>query len=138
MITQANDVKRFFERLGMILKVHKPTNKPSQFARHTLECMPSGKIGPERMEALLSYYFKDVRYAGFDTCTVLLSEFNPEGHGEVDVCKLCGCTNGDACPDHETGTCWWVHEDLCSACATKEQKEAAKAEMRLLFKEENR
>lgn len=31
------------------------------------------------------------------------------------VCRVCGCTQGDACP----GGCSWVEEDLCSACAQK-------------------
>ncbi|MBI1353252.1 MAG: hypothetical protein GC160_02820 [Acidobacteria bacterium] len=28
-------------------------------------------------------------------------------------CRKCGCTDDCACP----GGCWWVGEDLCSACA---------------------
>lgn len=32
------------------------------------------------------------------------------------VCKLCGCTEDNACVT-ETGPCHWVTEDLCSACA---------------------
>ncbi len=37
--------------------------------------------------------------------------------GAVDteqVCRVCGCTRDNACP----GGCYWVEEDLCSACAT--------------------
>ncbi len=29
------------------------------------------------------------------------------------ACRSCGCTEHNACP----GGCWWVEEDLCSACA---------------------
>lgn len=32
------------------------------------------------------------------------------------VCRVCGCTDDHACP----GGCYWVEEDLCSACAAKE------------------
>jgi hypothetical protein len=28
------------------------------------------------------------------------------------TCRLCGCTDACACP----GGCWWVEDDLCSAC----------------------
>ena len=29
------------------------------------------------------------------------------------TCRVCGCTDYQACP----GSCWWVEPDLCSACA---------------------
>ncbi|MHA6685354.1 hypothetical protein [Mesorhizobium sp. A556] len=32
-------------------------------------------------------------------------------------CKKCGCYENDACYGDETGPCWWVEKDLCSACA---------------------
>ena len=32
---------------------------------------------------------------------------------ENGVCRVCGCTEYNACE----GGCWWVEEDLCSACA---------------------
>lgn len=51
---------------------------------------------------------------------------------DTDKCRVCGCTNWSACPDPETGTCWWVEEDLCSACATPEQKEKAIHELKSL------
>ncbi|MDD4566090.1 MAG: hypothetical protein PHE79_11530 [Eubacteriales bacterium] len=28
------------------------------------------------------------------------------------ICRVCGCTQDNACP----GGCYWVEEDLCSAC----------------------
>jgi hypothetical protein len=31
-------------------------------------------------------------------------------------CRVCGCTDSHACPSG----CYWVEEDLCSACAEKE------------------
>lgn len=30
------------------------------------------------------------------------------------VCRACGCTDDRGCP----GGCWWVHDDVCSQCAT--------------------
>jgi cytochrome c2 len=38
-------------------------------------------------------------------------------------CRKCGCTEFSACLDEATGSaCYWVEEDLCSACATPKQK----------------
>lgn len=38
-------------------------------------------------------------------------------------CRVCGCTQNDACWDEEEGSCYWVEEDLCSACVGKGKKE---------------
>jgi len=32
----------------------------------------------------------------------------------VGLCRVCGCTDDDACGEHVT--CHWVEPDLCSAC----------------------
>lgn len=45
-------------------------------------------------------------------------------------CRECGCTNDMACP----GGCFWVEEDLCSACATPEQLERVAQEFKALDK----
>ena len=31
-------------------------------------------------------------------------------------CRACGCTDGACCVDAGGQPCWWVEEDLCSAC----------------------
>lgn len=32
-------------------------------------------------------------------------------------CRICGCTDDNACVDMETyTTCFWVEDDLCSSC----------------------
>lgn len=38
---------------------------------------------------------------------------------EDKVCKVCGCTDYHcgACIENTGVPCWWVQEDLCSACA---------------------
>lgn len=38
---------------------------------------------------------------------------------EVRACRECGCTDQIACD----GGCWWVEDDLCSACAHPDQQE---------------
>jgi len=39
----------------------------------------------------------------------------PECQEDVQICRVCGCSNEDPCE----GGCYWVEEDLCSACAKK-------------------
>jgi hypothetical protein len=33
-------------------------------------------------------------------------------------CRVCGCSELDACVDEAGGTCYWVEADLCSACTS--------------------
>lgn len=35
----------------------------------------------------------------------------------MGTCRVCGCTENQACYSHNHGTCWWVEPDLCSHCA---------------------
>lgn len=35
-----------------------------------------------------------------------------------DKCRVCGCTWNNACMT-EQGPCWWVEDDLCSACVNE-------------------
>lgn len=41
---------------------------------------------------------------------------------EVRRCRACGCTDNNACQSFLTGPCWWVEEDLCSACKPLEPR----------------
>lgn len=36
------------------------------------------------------------------------------------VCRVCGCTEEDACVLPLGGCCTWVEADLCSACVPEE------------------
>lgn len=42
----------------------------------------------------------------------------PERREDEPMCRACGCTEDQACSDPTTllGTCFWVADDLCSAC----------------------
>lgn len=40
------------------------------------------------------------------------------------TCRVCGCTDWQACPRG----CWWVEDDLCSACAPKKGKTRLRAD----------
>ncbi len=38
----------------------------------------------------------------------------------VQKCRVCGCTEANACPDDGSGNpCHWVEDDLCSACVAQ-------------------
>lgn len=51
------------------------------------------------------------------------ADFNPDGHGIPGYCHHCGCSEDNACTDHDYGApCYWVKPDLCSACACEEDK----------------
>lgn len=41
-----------------------------------------------------------------------------EIHPDFIVCRECGCSNANACGEG----CWWVEENLCSACEEKLQE----------------
>ncbi len=36
--------------------------------------------------------------------------------GEIRVCRICGCTDDNACLGRDGAPCHWVTGDLCSAC----------------------
>lgn len=36
------------------------------------------------------------------------------------TCRVCGCTEDNACQDDDAGPCWWIEPGLCSHCAGKE------------------
>ena len=38
---------------------------------------------------------------------------NREAAVALDTCRVCGCTDAEACP----GGCIWAEPDLCSRCA---------------------
>lgn len=44
-----------------------------------------------------------------------LEEESDEELFDVQKCRVCGCTDNNACE----GGCYWVEDDLCSKCAEK-------------------
>lgn len=40
---------------------------------------------------------------------------------ENTKCRICGCTENNACIT-DRGPCWWVEDDLCSACEEKKNE----------------
>ena len=42
----------------------------------------------------------------------------------VNICRICGCTDTNACVT-EAGACWWANgeRDICSACVEEEVHE---------------
>jgi hypothetical protein len=134
MISPENDIKRFFESIGIRVLIKKTLYITGPAARRHIILYTSGMKYPERFLKLMDYYFEDAWPLDPDCCSVILAAFNKEGH-HPDTCRICGCSNNNACSDQETGTCWWVQESLCSACATKEEKQAAINQLRTLSNE---
>ncbi|MDR0874199.1 MAG: hypothetical protein LBN27_12165 [Prevotellaceae bacterium] len=46
------------------------------------------------------------------------------------TCKICACTEDNACYNDKHGSCWWVDdtEELCSHCAIEEIREDSSTE----------
>lgn len=130
MSSTSQTARQYFAGIGLrvtIKKVSIPMMRTMRYVRqghHVIEFI-EGRIAADRLEPLMTYYFGDAYPVEFGKVGVDIEQFNPEGHGDTGTCKLCGCTHEDACHDPDTITCYWVYEDLCSACATTEQKEAA-------------
>lgn len=40
------------------------------------------------------------------------------------LCRVCGCSEFDACADRSGYGCWWVERDLCSSCASAADRAA--------------
>ncbi|MHB1278274.1 MAG: hypothetical protein ACYC1Q_07740 [Bacteroidia bacterium] len=81
--------------------------------------------GEERFEKLLEYYFLEHERLDDHFFIVHGDHFSIDGHGREGICRQCGCVAMDACDDQFTGCCFWVEEDLCSACATPAQIQEA-------------
>ena len=64
-----------------------------------------------------SWFFSEKEVELLEEQPAAKAQEQPAAKAEEPVwrCRLCGCTNHSACP----GGCWWVTEDLCSACAEK-------------------
>jgi len=114
-----NDIKKHFKNLGykISLKLH----------HKSLLIQYKDGPDPHRLNNLATYFFGyNTRVINEGCCIVILKKFIEIGHKEVKgICNRCGCQEHDACYDEQTGSCWWVEEDLCSACATPAEKEQA-------------
>ncbi|HEY2249640.1 MAG TPA: hypothetical protein VGH74_01220 [Planctomycetaceae bacterium] len=52
---------------------------------------------------------------------VVLNTKHQTPNTAVRTCRICGCTDANACLDGGTGpACHWVEEDLCSVCVPED------------------
>lgn len=56
-----------------------------------------------------------------------ISELAAEIFDQKRTCRVCGCTDDNACP----GGCYWVEDDLCSRCADEAKVAATQSTDRL-------
>lgn len=61
---------------------------------------------------------EECRVCGFPEDIEKMAEYHCGDDDEV-ACRVCGCTDSHACD----GGCYWVEDDLCSACADPEEIE---------------
>lgn len=54
---------------------------------------------------------------GLDHALEALNNVPPAIVPAVQRCRVCGCSNNDACVIPGAGPCWWVTPNLCSFCA---------------------
>lgn len=57
---------------------------------------------------------------------------NREGNMMARTCRVCGCTEDNACVDDGLTPCHWVAEDLCSECVDVPYSEGEERLLRLL------
>src|ERR1043166_4106994 len=88
----------------------------------TIEVESGPAIMADRLLRILNKYFSEENVTLVDYMegiyTVDLLKFKPEGYPDEEaICIRCACSQNDACHDEDTGYgCYWVREDLCSAC----------------------
>lgn len=67
-----------------------------------------------------AYQFEESQYPHIKrTKEEAAQELPEEPLFDIWRCRVCGCTDEHACPDG----CYWVEEDLCSACDGKAESE---------------
>lgn len=121
-------IKSHFNRLGFLVKL--VSSKVGGKEDHHWLYYRDDEGDPERLLKLVHYYFGSHEHdPAFSRTLIKLDDFHRDGHAITGICRKCGCTQDDACHDHETGSCWWVEQDLCSACATVKEKNEALASM---------
>jgi hypothetical protein len=102
-------IKIHFEKLGYPINIEVLGNLIEMTCKEETSFM--------RFEQLCRYYFNDnILVQLEEKLQVDPKDFNPDGHGDSGICKICGCTEYDDCIDENGCTCWWEHDDLCSSC----------------------
>lgn len=48
------------------------------------------------------------------------------------TCRICGCTDYNACYHPEYGNCWWKAKNLCSHCAMIQSGQIKKEDVKHL------
>ena len=68
------------------------------------------EVSPELMYLMFDDYFYDLG----ELCAALAKPV-------PGVCRVCGCTEDNACYHPEHGNCHWIEPSLCSHCASIEE-----------------
>lgn len=120
-------IRQHFISLGYAISIKVGSKKKGSKGKHIIDWEDG--FDAARLVMLCEYYFgHETEATGYGCCSVVLDNFNVAGHGITGICKKCGCTDNDACHDTDTGSCYWLKEDLCSACADRVEKQEYVAE----------
>lgn len=89
-----------------------------------MTCDPVHEEFARRVEELLAQWNASYAAQGVTCASPLLDRAMAErqvaeemGLADERECRVCGCTEENACLEPEVGACVWVEDDLCSACA---------------------
>ena len=85
-----------------------------------------------KAEEIMKDYFKqkealEMRTGEIDPGTTGYGTEETVPMGSARICRICGCTDDNACPE----ICWWVSWDLCSECCRKHPERATEEEKQM-------
>lgn len=106
---------------------------------NALECLGTMLHELAELECLF-YNTDEVRLIGDDNVNIIenyikglelvinnsildLIKYPDTSKDNVRTCRVCGCTDNDCtqCAERTGKPCYWVDDDLCSACVEKEE-----------------
>lgn len=92
-----------------------------------MTCGPEHEELARRVEELLAQWNASYQESGVQCASPVMDRWLAEQQVGQEMgllpdqeCRVCGCTDADGCVEvvnGRTGTCVWVDDDLCSACA---------------------
>jgi len=105
----AQRIKKFLQLKGFKVSITRVSPRHAGYAEwhHVIEY--DGKKGIKLLQ-LLQHVFAEIQTCAPDTYAVAITP-------DFIICRNCGCSDQHACADG----CYWVEEDVCSACATPAQ-----------------
>jgi hypothetical protein len=116
---EIEQIVKHFSDLDYVIDVKPYRKKGSEFT-HAIHFIKGE--GFVRLVRLTNKYFGWKIKEQIGRTLVKLSTFKYAGYDDVtNICRICGCSDLDACESTNGEKCWWVNDDLCSFCATPQE-----------------